>query len=125
METYKFWIYHWEENTPDKAFLRQPFGDNWEIYTWAEAGQMARKLATGLKSLGLPEKSHTSTLSDVNLKLPSYQKVSTLIVVKDEWSIDDGCLTPRLKVKRNTINQRYQNVLHSWHEDSGSVVWES
>ena len=49
---YHFRFYDWEEKLRDKPFLRQPFGDNWEVYTWGEAGLMARKLATGLKSLG-------------------------------------------------------------------------
>ena len=44
------------KRTFQQTFLRQPFGDNWETYTWSEAGMMARKLATGLKSLGLKEK---------------------------------------------------------------------
>ena len=56
-------FFNWEKKTPNKPFLRQPFGDRWEIYTWAEAGQMARKLATGLQSLGLPPKSHIGLIS--------------------------------------------------------------
>ncbi len=44
-------------------FLRQPFGDNWEVYTWGEAGLMARKLATGLKSLGLEKGNHIGLMS--------------------------------------------------------------
>lgn len=63
MQTFDFRFYHWEKTTPDAPFLRQPFGDRWEIYTWAEAGQMARKLATGLQSLGLPPKSHIGLVS--------------------------------------------------------------
>ncbi len=63
MPAYDFTFYHWEKTTPDKPFLRQPFGDTWEVYTWAEAGQMARRLATGLLSLGLPEKSHIGLVS--------------------------------------------------------------
>ena len=60
---YHFRFYDWEEKFRDKPFLRQPFGDNWEVYTWGEAGQMARKLATGLKSLGLEKGSHIGLMS--------------------------------------------------------------
>ena len=58
---YKF--YEREEQQPDKVFLRQPFGDRWESYTWGEVGQMARKIAKGLQSLGLPPKSHIGLVS--------------------------------------------------------------
>ena len=60
---YHFKFYDWEEKFRDRPFLRQPFGDNWEVYTWGEAGQMARKLATGLKSLGFPQGSHIGLMS--------------------------------------------------------------
>ena len=60
---FKFNFYEWERKLKDKPFLRQPFGDKWEVYTWGETGQMARKLATGLKTLGLPPKSHIGLMS--------------------------------------------------------------
>ncbi len=63
MDNIEFSFYKWEEKTPNAPFLRQPFGDKWEIYTWSEVGQMARKLATGLQSLGLPPKSHIGLIS--------------------------------------------------------------
>lgn len=60
---FKFNFYEWERKLKDKPFLRQPFGGKWEEYTWGETGQMARKLATGLKTLGLPPKSHIGLMS--------------------------------------------------------------
>ena len=60
---YHFKFYDWEEKLRDKPFLRQPFGNEWEVYTWGQAGLMARKLATGLKSLGLPKGSHVGLMS--------------------------------------------------------------
>ena len=62
-ETYDFKFYDWEDKLRDKPFLKQPFGDVWEIYTWGEVGQYARKLATGLKSLGLRENAHIGLVS--------------------------------------------------------------
>mgnify|MGYP003966675861 FL=1 len=60
---FKFNFYEWERKLKGKPFLRQPFGGKWEEYTWGETGQMARKLATGLKTLGLPPKSHIGLMS--------------------------------------------------------------
>jgi long-subunit acyl-CoA synthetase (AMP-forming) len=57
------YFYDKEKNLCDEPFLSQPFGEKWETYTWGEVGQMARKLATGLKALGLPEKSHIGLVS--------------------------------------------------------------
>ena len=58
-----FKFYDWEEKFKDKPFLRQPFGDSWEEYSWGETGQLARRLATGLKSLGLKKGSHIGLIS--------------------------------------------------------------
>ena len=62
-EMFDFKFYKWEKEFKDKPFLRQPFGDKWEEYTWGEVGQMARKLASGLKSLGLRERAHIGLIS--------------------------------------------------------------
>ena len=62
-DNFDFKFYEWEEKFHDRPFLKQPFGDQWETYTWGEVGQMARKLATGLKSLGLREKAHIGLIS--------------------------------------------------------------
>jgi long-subunit acyl-CoA synthetase (AMP-forming) len=62
-EFFDFKFYEWEQKHRDRPLLRQPFGDKWEIYTWGEVGQMARKLATGLKSLGLRENAHIGLIS--------------------------------------------------------------
>ena len=56
-------FYHWEANTPNSVYLRQPFGENWEEYTWKEVGQMARKIANGLASLGLKKGDHVGLVS--------------------------------------------------------------
>ena len=62
-ELFDFKFYEWEQKHRDRPLLRQPFGDKWEIYTWGEVGQMARKLATGLRSLGLRENAHIGLIS--------------------------------------------------------------
>ncbi len=56
-------FYKWEKETPDNIFLRQPEGDQWRTWTYKEAGQEARKIATGLKKMGLGEKSHIAIIS--------------------------------------------------------------
>lgn len=57
------YFYHWEATTPDKVYLRQPFGDSFRDFTWKEAGRQARTIAAYLKSLDLPEKSNIALIS--------------------------------------------------------------
>ena len=62
-ELFEFKFYEWEKQLKDKPYLKQPFGDEWEEYTWGEVGNMARRLATGLKSLNLREGAHIGIYS--------------------------------------------------------------
>ena len=52
-DTLELKFYECEKKLYNRPFLKQPFGNKWEIYTWGEVGHLARKLAAGLKSLGL------------------------------------------------------------------------
>jgi len=52
------WVYHWEKTAPDRIWLTQPMGGGpVKTWTWAEALDEARRMATYLKGLGLPDKS--------------------------------------------------------------------
>ena len=62
-ELFDFPFYDWEQKLNNQPFLKQPYGNLWENYTWGEVGIMSRKLATGLKSMGLKNKSHVGLVS--------------------------------------------------------------
>lgn len=65
-----------------------------------------------------------ATLKEANKKFENYQKVSTIVIVKDQWDVENNLLTPTLKVKRNVVSARYQDLLMGWHEDAEAVVFE-
>jgi len=56
-------FYEFERSQPTKLFLRQPVGDSFIDFTWAETGRQARVLATYLHSLGLPPGSNIGLVS--------------------------------------------------------------
>ncbi|MEO1434419.1 MAG: AMP-binding protein [Bacteroidota bacterium] len=57
------YFYRFEKEKANQPFLHQPFGDTWETYTWAEAGDKARRLATWLKKQCPKENAHISIVS--------------------------------------------------------------
>jgi long-chain acyl-CoA synthetase len=57
------YFYHWEKNTPNEVFLKQPFGDDFLDFTWQKAGEQIRKLSTYINSLGLAPKSNIALIS--------------------------------------------------------------
>ncbi|SEP65355.1 AMP-binding protein [Neolewinella agarilytica] len=56
-------FYHREKAQAERVYLRQPFGEKWEDYSWAEVGQMARKVATYLKAQNFPPRSNIGLVS--------------------------------------------------------------
>ena len=54
---------HWEKETPDKIYLKQPTEKGEIKFTFKEAGNQIRRIANHLKSYHLPERSHVSLLS--------------------------------------------------------------
>ncbi len=57
-------LYHWERTRPDRVVLTQPLGAGaLATYTWRQALDQVRRMATHLKSLRLPPGSHIAILS--------------------------------------------------------------
>jgi long-chain acyl-CoA synthetase len=46
------------------------------------------------------------------------------VVVKDPWLIENGFLTPTMKIKRSTIEDTYTPKSEAWYTASKRVVWE-
>jgi long-chain acyl-CoA synthetase len=60
----------------------------------------------------------------VNATLEDHEKIAKAIVVKDLWTIDNGIMTPTMKVKRNEVEKRYHNLLAAHDGTRNKVVWE-
>ena len=47
-------LYKWEQETPNKLYMRQPINGEWHHWTWSETATQVRKMAAYLKSLDFP-----------------------------------------------------------------------
>ncbi|MGJ8687631.1 MAG: AMP-binding protein, partial [Spongiibacteraceae bacterium] len=56
-------FYHWEKTKPNNTWLHQPEDREWSRYSWAEAGELARRMASALLDLNLPVGSKIGILS--------------------------------------------------------------
>ena len=59
----------------------------------------------------------------VNDQLESHAKIRGILVVKSPWNIENGVLTPTMKIKRHLLEQKYAQVGDRW-PSSQVVVWE-
>jgi long-chain acyl-CoA synthetase len=59
----------------------------------------------------------------VNRELDPVEQLAFLAVVSDEWTAENGLLTPTLKIKRGKIEELYQARVASWYAQNRGVVW--
>lgn len=69
------------------------------------------------------ESSFLALLEQVNSQLDKHERLLSLVLVKDIWAIDNGFLTPTLKIKRSVVEDAYAANFTGWMERREPVLW--
>lgn len=64
-------------------------------------------------------------LSKVNESQEEHEKLAHIVVVKDGWSMDNGFLTPTMKIRRSLIEKHYLARSQSWADQNDKVILDS
>jgi long-subunit acyl-CoA synthetase (AMP-forming) len=59
-----------------------------------------------------------------NAEVPHHEQLDFLAVAKDPWLIENGFLTPTMKIKRNVLEDTYGPQLEGWYGSGEKVIWE-
>ncbi|MVW77238.1 AMP-binding protein [Pseudomonas xionganensis] len=51
------------------------------------------------------------TLQQLNAKLEAHERLSHFVVVREAWTVDNGCMTPTMKIRRNVLEARFADQL--------------
>lgn len=86
------------------------------LITLSQAGKQKTKEAI-ITSL-------TETLQLVNPTLEAYERLAKAIILKKDWTIENGLLTPTLKVKRNEVEKEKLPLYPGWYKIKDTVQWE-
>ncbi|MFK8013380.1 MAG: AMP-binding protein [Marinicellaceae bacterium] len=62
-------------------------------------------------------------LLKVNSQLESHQRLDHIIVLNKEWTVENGLLTPTLKIKRTEIESTFQSYLEQ--DLSTKIIWQA
>lgn len=84
-------------------------------------------LAENSKNLSQVElaASLTETLYQINPTLEKHEKVEKIVIMAEDWTMENGLLTPTLKTKRNQIEKIHQPKYASWFNQKNTVIYES
>lgn len=62
-------------------------------------------------------------LKEVNSGLADYEQLRMVVVAREPWVIENGLLTPTMKIKRSRIEAAVANEVEGWYAKKGPVIW--
>ncbi len=62
-------------------------------------------------------------LKTVNADLEHHERIAKLVLIAEDWTTENGVLTPTLKIKRKTVDDRYQTQYQSWSSAEELVIF--
>ena len=64
-------------------------------------------------------------LKEVNQQVEEFERLQFFAVVKDPWLIENGFLTPTMKMKRTKLEDTYGPKTDEWYGAGKRIVWEA
>ena len=56
-----------------------------------------------------------NSIEEVNKNLESHEKINNIVVVQDQWTVENKLLTPTMKIKRKEIENLYIENYNNWY----------
>ncbi len=63
-------------------------------------------------------------IETVNRELATHERLAFIAVARERWTVEDGWLTPSMKLKRSVIEARYAPALGRWYASGHRVIWQ-
>jgi long-subunit acyl-CoA synthetase (AMP-forming) len=62
-------------------------------------------------------------LEHVNADLDAHEQLELIAIATEPWTIENGTLTPTMKVKRALVEDKFAKLAEEWYEKRSRVVW--
>ncbi len=69
------------------------------------------------------ESQMAALLERVNAAVAEYERLQLLVIAREPWSIENGCLTPTMKIKRSRIESNVAPHIDDWYRSKKVVNW--
>jgi long-chain acyl-CoA synthetase len=67
-------------------------------------------------------KAYQEIVDKVNVGLANFESIKRMAVVPEEWTVEDGTLTPSMKLKRRVVEQRYGKEIVEFYADEATAA---
>ncbi|MBE2263291.1 MAG: AMP-binding protein [Burkholderiaceae bacterium] len=62
-------------------------------------------------------------LTNLNAQLADYQRLAMIVIAREPWAIENGFLTPTMKIKRSRIEASVADRVAAWYASGETVIW--
>ena len=85
----------------------------------------ARQRCTDAASRAALERTLHAQLNQVNSQLDPHERVAYIAIADGPWSIQNGLITPTLKIRRGALESHYERLSDRWRLQKDVIVWET
>ncbi|MCH7525514.1 MAG: AMP-binding protein, partial [Bacteroidetes bacterium] len=65
-----------------------------------------------------------NTINEINPTLEKHEKIEKAIIMSEEWTVENGLMTPTLKIKRSQVEKIHMPMYKSWFDADEKVIFE-
>ncbi len=64
------------------------------------------------------------TIAEINPTLEKHEKLEKAVIMSEDWTVENGLLTPTMKVKRNQVEKIHSGFYADWFNHEEKVIFE-
>jgi long-chain acyl-CoA synthetase len=88
---------------------------------WAKGQGIAAGDHAALVKDAKVQKAYQEIVDKVNIGLANFESMKRVCVVPEEWSVEDGTLTPSMKLKRRVVESKYAREIGELYADEATA----
>ena len=63
-------------------------------------------------------------IQSINPTLDKHEKIEKAVIMKEDWTVENGLMTPTLKIKRSQVEKIHMPMYKDWFDSEDKVVFE-
>ncbi len=66
----------------------------------------------------------SASLASLNPLLEKFERLEKVVVIKEHWTVENGLITPSLKIKRSLVEKKLHSFYSEWFNHPGKVLFD-
>jgi long-subunit acyl-CoA synthetase (AMP-forming) len=68
------------------------------------------------------ERELSAIRDEINASVDHHERLQAIVIAKQPWTVENGLLTPTMKLKRTAIEELYAPFVRQWYESGRAVI---